>query len=536
MSGGGMIRDFTAGLSVAGLLLPSAIAYAAIAGLPPAHAIIATIAGLVAYAALGRSRFAMVAPTSSSAAILAALLISNPVRDANAAVVTEAAVLAAGLCFLAAGLARLGALASFISRPVLRGFTLGIAVTITIKQLSALTGVPGGHRGTLPLALHILRNLPHWHLFMLLLGLLAFAAILLLRRAKNLPAAAIVLAAGVALSALFNLPAHGISLVGSLSLQWPKLVLPQLSAAGWSGVAELALPLFLILFAESWSAIRGFALAHGDKVSANRELLALGGANLLSGLAQGMPVGAGFSASAAAEAAGAQTRLAGLAAMATISVLALWGRGLIALLPMPVLAAIVIASLTHALNPAPLIRLWRLKRDHLVALAALLAVLLLGVLDGMLAAVALSVLALLQRLAAAKVTELGRLPGTTDFADRDRHPEAETYPGLLILRPAEPLFFANAERVLGSVIARAEAGKSATRIILSLEESPELDSTALDALAECNTALEKSGQRLFLARVKDNVRDAIAQIAPDLAAETRCFHSVIDAYRAAAGS
>jgi MFS superfamily sulfate permease-like transporter len=192
--------------------------------------------------------------------------------------------------------------------------------------------------------------------------------------------------------------------------------------------------------------------------------------------------------------------------------------------------------LTHALNPAPLIRLWRLKRDHLVALAALLAVLLLGVLDGMLAAVALSVLALLQRLAAAKVTELGRLPGTTDFADRDRHPEAETYPGLLILRPAEPLFFANAERVLGSVIARAEAGKSATRIILSLEESPELDSTALDALAECNTALEKSGQRLFLARVKDNVRDAIAQIAPDLAAETRCFHSVIDAYRAAAGS
>lgn len=513
---------------MAGLLLPSAIAYAAIAGLAPSHAIIATIAGLAAYAALGRSRFAMVAPTSSSAAILAALLLAPQMHAQNAAMVTSACVLAAAACFLAAGGAKLGALAGFISRPVLRGFTLGIAITITVKQLPALTGVTGGPHGTLPLLLHVLRALPQWHFYALLLGVVALGAILLLRRISNLPAPALILAAGVALGAVLNLPAHGIAEVGILPVQAPHLSWPDLQTTDWSSVATLALPLFLILFAESWSSIRGLALLHGDKVVVNRELLALGGANLLSGLVQGMPVGAGFSASAAAEAAGAQSRATGLAAMLAILALTLWGRPLIALLPMPVLGAIVIASLTHALNPAPLLRLWRLRRDAFTGTAAVLAVLGLGVLDGMLLAIALSVLALLQRLAGAGVATLGRLPGTTDFADTALHPDAETRPGLLILRPAEPLFFANAERILTLAATRAEG---AQLLILSLEESAELDSTALDALAECDDTLAKSGCRLLLARVKDPLRAMLARTAPDLA--PRCFHSVIDAYEAA---
>lgn len=528
-----MIRDFTAGLSVAGLLLPSAIAYAGIAGLAPAQAIIATIIGLGVYAALGRSRFAMVAPTSSSAAILAGLLLSPQAQGNSPAAVTEAAVLAAGLCFLAAGSAKLGALAGFISRPVLRGFTLGIAVTITVKQLPAITGVTADGHATLPLLWNILLALPRWHFTALLLGVVALAVILVLRRWGNIPGAAITLVAGVLLAAFIDLPAHGIALVGALKLQWPSFTWPDLSFDAWSSVAELALPLFLILFAESWSSIRGLALLHGDKVSVNRELVALGCANLLSGAAQGMPVGAGFSASSAAEAAGAQTRLAGLAALTLIIALAFWGRGLASMLPMPVLAAIVIASLTHALNPAPLARLWRLDLDSYVAFAAVLAVLVLGVLDGMLLAIAFSVFALLRRLARAEVSELGRLPGSTDFVSRARHPDAESNPGLLILRPAEPLFFANAERILASVVDRAEQRQNATQVILSLEESSDLDSTAIDALIECALALQASGRHLLLARVKDHIRDVLVLAAPDLASDQRCFRSVVDAYRAA---
>lgn len=528
-----MIRDIAAGVSVAGLLLPSAIAYAGIAGLPPAYAIIATIAGLAGYAALGRSRFAMVAPTSSSAAILAALLLSRQAEGGSPAAVTEVAVLMTGLCFLTAGAARLGSLASFISRPVLRGFTFGIAVTITVKQLPAITGVAEEGAGTLPLLYHLVLALPHWHFGALALGLAALGAVILLRRAGNLPIPALVLCAGIVLGAAVDLPAHGIALVGALPMQWPRLVWPDLSLSGWRGVAELAPPLFLILFAESWSSIRGLALLHGDKTTVNRELLALGCANLLAGLVQGMPVGAGFSASAAAEAAGARTRLTGLAAMAAMLALALYGQRVIALLPMPVLAAIVISSLTHALDPTPLVRLWTMRRDAYVAGAAVLAVLLLGVLDGMLLAVIFSVLALLQSFAGTHITELGRLPGTTDFVSRARHPEAGAFPGLIILRPAQPLFFANAERILTGIVDRAERGGAVTQVILSLEETPDIDSTTLEALTECNAALQKSGRRLLLARVKDHIRDVIAQSAPELAAESRCFRSVIDAYKAA---
>ena len=451
------MRDLLAGLSVAGLLLPSAIAYAAIAGLPPATALIATLVGLGLYAACGRSRFAMVAPTSSSAAILGALLITMHGRSASPEILTAAAVLATASFFLIAGLARAGGLASFISRPVLHGFSFGIAVTITVKQLPAILGVKAGALATLPLLLLLLRALPHWHAAPLLLGAAALAALAWLRRYPSVPAQSLALAAGILLSAGINLRAWHVGLVGPIALAMPPLSLPSLPATDWTNIAEMALPLFIILFAESWSSIRGLALPHGDKVSPNRELLALGCANLGAGLLQGMPVGAGFSASSAAEAAGATSRLTGLVAMGVILLLSLWGRGIIALLPAPILSAVVIASLFHALDLSPLLRLWRIDRDQYVATAAVVAVLALGVLDGMLIAVGFSLLALLRRFSAARVSELGQLGDSHDFADLARHPEARTDPEILILRPAEPLFFANAEEILAAIAARAGA-------------------------------------------------------------------------------
>jgi MFS superfamily sulfate permease-like transporter len=502
-----MIRDTLAGVSVAGLLLPSAIAYAAIAGLSPDHAIVATIVGLSVYAIFGRSRFAMVAPTSSSAAILAALVISMRGTGPQAAAVSDAAVLAAAFCFLVAGAARAGALSSFISRPVLQGFTLGIAITITAKQLPAITGVPAKGLGVLPLLWRLLTHIPQWH-----------------------PASVLILVAGVLLSLLVNLPAWRVALVGALAITLPHPAWPSLSLDAWTRVLQLALPLFLILFAESWSSIRGLALRHDDTVVANRELLALGCANAASGLLQGMPVGAGFSASSAAEAAGATSRFAGLAAMAVLLLLSIWGRQLVALLPAPVLASVVIASLFHALNPAPLLRLWQIRRDPYVAAAAVVAVIFLGVLDGMLIAVGLSLLALVQRFAGTRIAQLGQIPGTHDFVDLARFADAQTDPRILVVRPAEPLFFANAEQVLAAVVRLAEAA-AVRSVILSLEESPDLDSTALDALIDCNARLTKQGRKLLLARVRDSIRDLLsADRRKDLASGARCFHSVADAF------
>jgi hypothetical protein len=256
-----MLRDSLAGISVAGLLLPSAIAYAAIAGLSPDHAIIATLIGLGVYALSGRSRFAMVAPTSSSAAILAALILSMRDSGLQTAAISDAAVLAAGFCFLAAAALRAGALANFISRPVLQGFSLGIAITITARQLPAITGVPGQSASVLPLLWHVLAALPHWHPVSVAIGLFCLAALFSLRQLRGVPAAALILVAGVLLSLTVNLPALHVALVGRLAITLPHPSWPRLTLDDWTRVLELALPLFLILFAESWSSIRGAGAA-----------------------------------------------------------------------------------------------------------------------------------------------------------------------------------------------------------------------------------------------------------------------------------
>ncbi|WP_413741448.1 SulP family inorganic anion transporter [Sodalis sp. RH15] len=532
-----MKQEVLAGISVAGLLLPSAIAYAAIAGLSPDHAIVATIVGLGIYALLGRSRFAMVAPTSSSAAILAALIISMQRQVPQGALVADAAILGAGLCFLVAGALRAGALASFISRPVLSGFSFGIALTITIKQIPAIAGVtlpPNGDSGILPLIWHLTEALPQFHIASVALGVSALLSLAVLRRWRGFPASALVLAAGVLLSALVDLPAYHVGLVGAIAIAMPGLSWPALSLDDWSRIIELSVPLFLILFAESWGSIRGLALLHGDKVVANRELVALGFANAVAGLLHGMPVGAGFSASSAAESAGARTRYAGLAAMIVLIILSLWGRSLVALVPAPVLASVVIASLFHVLNPGPVLRLWHIRRDEIVATAAALAVIGFGVLDGMMIAVGLSLLALLQRFSAARIARLGRIPGTHDFVDLARNQKTETDPRILMVRPMEPLFFANAERVLAVVADLAEADSAIRVVILSLEESPDFDSTAMDALLECQVRLAKTGRTLLLARVKDDLRDLFRVAGPHwLASDDCCFWSVSDAFKAA---
>ena len=276
-----------------------------------------------------------------------------------------------------------------------------------------------------------------------------------------------------------------------------------------SQLAQFTVPLVLILFAESWGTIRALALRHGDRVDANRELGALGAANIASAIVQGMPVGAGFSAGSASEAAGATSRLTAVAAAAGLAILILWARPLIADLPEPVLAAVVIAALTHALDPGPLVRLWRIGRDQYVAIGAAIAVLALGVLDGMLVAIALSLIAMIQRLATPYVAQLGRLGGGHDFVDLARHPDAVAPSEITIWRPAQPLFFANCDVVLSDIVTRAET-LACRGIVLSLEESFDLDSTALDALAECDQSLRDAGVRLQLARVHDHVRDVLA--------------------------
>lgn len=518
--------DFVAGLSVAGLMLPEAVAYAGIAGLPPGRALSAAIAGALVYALVGRSRFAIVSPTSSSAAILAAALVAIPEDAAMRAMLATLAIAMAGALFLIAGALRLGGLTGFIARPVLRGFAFGLAITIIVKQVPALVGVEIPASDIFHLLWRLAQAAPSWNWASGITGAVALAALLLLRRLPALPGALLVLAAGIGVSLLLDLPARGVATVGLIRMGF---ALPTLSALSYDRMARLAqmvVPLALILFAESWGTMRTLALRHGDAIEPDRELSALGLANLAAALVQGMPVGAGFSAGAASEAAGAQSRATAVVAAIGLALLVVVATPLIAHLPEPVLAAVVIAALTHALDPAPLVRLWRIDRDQYVALGAALGVILLGVLNGMLFAIALSLVAMIRRMASPQLVKLGGLGDGHDYVDIARHPEAARVSGIAIWRPAEPLFFANAERVLGTVEEQLRAAPALKAVILSLEESFDIDSTALDALLEFDQRLNGQKRALRLARVHDQVRDLLP---PPLAA--RSTYSVDDAVR-----
>ena len=498
------------GLSVAGLMLPEGVAYAGIAGLAPGRALAAGIAGGLAYALVGRSRFAVVSPTSSSAAILAAsigALTAAGVDPAMKDALATALVALVGVIFLALALFRLGSLSGFISRPVLRGFAFGLAVTIIVKQLPKIAGVKVASGPIWGMLGGIAAAAGHWNLPSILLGLLAFGALVGLRRWPQIPGALLVIVAGIGLGMGFNLPAMGIALAGPVTLSGLSVHLPPLALL--PRLAQLAAPIALIIFAESWGTMRSLALKHGDALDATRELGAIGAANIASALAQGMPVGAGFSAGSANEAAGATDRLAAAAASLALLGLALFAGPAIARIPEPVLAAVVVAALTHALSAAPMLRLFRIQRDQWIAMAAAAGVLALGVLDGMLAAIALSIAHLLYDLSHPSISELGQVGDSHDFVDVARHSDAHALPGMAIFRPNAPLIFANAEASLRAIAARAKAS-AAPVVVVSLEQSTDLDSTAIDALGEFAQSLAARGQSVILARAHDRVRDVLA--------------------------
>lgn len=523
--------DLIAGMSVAGLLLPEAVAYSGLAGLPPQAGVVALVCGLLCYGLIGRSRFAIVGATSSSAAVVAAATAALGGVDATSrTALASILVVGSGLAFLLAGSLRLGAMSNLIARPVLRGYAFGLAIVIAAKQWPHLVGMHAQSTGFFSLLAELARRAADWQGASLACGLAALLALFALERVRRVPGALAVILAGIAASPW--LAAHGIALSGAidLGLRWPAFAAP--ATDEWLPLVEFALALMFVLYAESYGSIRTLALRHDEEVQPNRDLVALGVANVVAGLLQGTPVGAGYSATSANEAAGAQTRLAGLAAAAVVLLFVLLFLPLIERIPAPVLAAIVIHAVSHSLRVGVFRNyvLWR--RDRLVAFAAVIAVMWFGILDGLLAAIAFSVIMLLRTLASPRLVELGRV-GAHDYVSLARFPQAARVPQMLILRPEEPLFFANAEPLFAQA-GQLVAQRPQTRlVVLSLEESPELDSTAIESLQEFCVSLHARGIDLRLARLKDFARDALvranfAELPPATALD---YSSVDDAVR-----
>jgi MFS superfamily sulfate permease-like transporter len=523
--------DLIAGVSIAGLLLPEAVAYSGIAGLPPQAGVAALLAGLVCYGLVGKSRFAVVSATSSSAAVL--LSVTHTIAPDNAAlqlILADGLILLTGIVFLIAGLARLGAASSFIAKPVLKGFTFGLAITIVLHQVPKIVGVQPGGADIFHFTAHLLGDFAAWNMTGLAIAVGALVLLKVFSRWRTVPGTFIVIAAGIGLDLAGITASHGVAAVGPirLALDWPTP--PDLPRADWLRLGELSVAMVLILYAESYGSIRSFALRHGDSTSPDRDLLAFGVANLASGLFHGMPVGAGYSGTSANEAAGAQSRFAAWCGAAVVCALLALFLPWIERTPEPVLAAIVIHAVGHTIDFGVFAQYFRWRRDRIVVVAAALSVLVLGVLHGLLLAIAVSLFIMLRELSEPHVCWLGRLGNGHDYIDQDRHPEAKAPPGILIARPDSPVFFANAERIFASIVTKAAATKPLQIVILSLEESPDLDGTSVEALRDFARTLQKQGTRFLLARVKDRVRDVLRQAQlPELPEACFAAWSVDDA-------
>jgi MFS superfamily sulfate permease-like transporter len=520
------LADALAGLSLAGLLLPESVAYSGLANLRPEAGVIGMFAGLVCYALIGRSRFAIVTATSSSAAVFAAATLA---LGANAAAqrlaLASMLVCATGIAFLAVGGARFGAMSNLIARPVLRGFSFGLALVIAVKQWPHIVAMHPHSTDFAALLIEILRNVAAWEPTSLAVGVCALIGLFALERVRHVPGVLLVIVAGIAAAPW--LASRGVLLTGPihLALEVPAFVMP--ANGQWLPLVEFALALMFILYAESYSSIRTYALKHNDAVQPNRDLIALGLANLVSGAFHGTPVGAGYSGTSANEAAGAQSRAAGLFAAATVLVLVLLFLPWIERIPDPVLAAIVIHAVTKSLRIGVFRPYFRWQRDRLVTVTAVAAVLGFGMLNGLLTAIVFSLGMLLRSLSSPRLSVLGRL-GEHDFVSLERFPQALRPPGILVLRPEEPLFFANAEPLLALARRRILQQEHVRVLVFSLEESPDLDGTVLECLGEFACWLAARNIEMRIARLKEASRDALIRASFSQLPLTQLEYSSVD--------
>src|SRR5246127_3827835 len=499
--------DVIAGIAVAGLLIPEGMAYAGIAGVPPQVGLYAAMLGMFVYAIFGTSRQLAVTSTSSSAAMLAALVAPITLSDSGRyMVLVSAATIAAGLIFVLGGFLRLGAVSEFISKPVLKGFVFGLALTIMVKQAHKLMGIPGGEGNFFHQSWHVITSIADVNPWTLAVGLAALLIMFLLGSlAPRAPSALVVLVLGILSASGFGLAHHGVEVVGSIHAGLPTLSLPTVGEDALTDLLMGAIGIVLVLVAEALAAGRTFATKHNYEIGPNQELLAMGMANLTSGLFGGMIVGGGMSGTAANDSAGARTQLSTITASLSVGLTLAFLLPLFRNLPEAVLGAIVVHAVAHLADVGTLTYYAKLRTGSIwAALVALVGVLQMGILKGLIFAVGLTLIALMHKLSSPQDSVLGRLPGSDNFVDVARYSEAEQVPGLLILRPNGVLFFANANRVRNRLRELVKQGGQSIRgVVLSLEASPQVDVTSLEMLQQLRLEFQESGIELYFARVAD---------------------------------
>lgn len=530
--------DVQAGLSVAAIQIPTAIAYAQIAGFPPQVGLYACILPMLIYALIGSSRQLMVGPDAATAAMVAAaitpLAAGDPQRLVDLSMIVAIMV---GLFSIVAGLARAGFIASFLSRPILVGYLNGIGLSLLVGQLGKLFGYEAATSGFVAGILALLENLLHIHWPTLILGSLSLLLMVLLpRRFPQLPGALCgVLLASLA-AALLGLDRYGVELLGEVPAGLPQLSWPQTSLEELKSLLRDATGITVVSFCSAMLTARSFAARHGYSINANHEFVALGLANIGAGVSQGFAISGADSRTAVNDMVGGKTQLVGVVAALVIAATLLLLNKPLGWVPMPALGAVLLLAGWGLIDVQALKGFWKLSRfEFSLCLLTTVGVLIVGVLPGIFVAVSIAVLRLLYYTYRPSDAVLGWMHGIDGQVELAKYPQATTLPGLVIYRFDAPLLFFNADYFKQRVLAVVDGSERPNAVLLNAEAMTNLDISGLATLHEVQQILKAQGVHLSLARVTGQTLDLLqrssmlGEIKPPLVFSS--VRSGVSAYR-----
>ncbi|OHV79934.1 SulP family inorganic anion transporter [Ensifer sp. LCM 4579] len=504
--------DVSAGLAIAAVGLPSAIAYPAIAGLPPETGIYASITPLVAYALFGPSRRLIVGPDAATMTVLAAVLatiLATPGVTTDRVSVAALLALTVGALCLVARLVRLGVLATFLSRPILTGFFAGISLSILIGQIKRFTGVDIEAEGLVAPVLELAREAASIHWPSLLLAFGCFALLQVARALDSpIPGPVIVVVLSVLLSFFFDFEGHGIAIVGNIPEGLPSMTLPRMENMPFDTLLVGGAAIFLVSFGAGIITARSFGALGGYQVDPNRELSGFAAANIAAGFFGTFPVTASDSRTAVNFTVGGRSQVAGLVAAAALVAVLMFLGGVLRILPIPALGAILAATALSLIDLGALRQIWRVSRMEFVfALIAMWGPIGLGVLNGVVIAIAATLVYILRKSMYPHDALLGRIPGRDGFYKLHREPQARPVPGFGACMIQGSLLFFNTDYVQARLLKIAEALPAGTRwLVIDASAIPQIDSTATAMLEEVCEELKKRGIALGLAELHGDAR------------------------------
>ena len=505
-----LLPDVFAGVALWAVMVPEGMAYAGIVGVPPIMGLYTIVPALLGYALLGTSRQLVVGPDTATGLISAlsvGAVATQGTADFNSLTSTLAVLI--GIFFFCFGVLRMGWVASFIPTPVMRGFIEGLVYVTIIGQVPHLLGISGASGNFFTKLWNVLQHLPDVSVAPALTGIACLTAMLLLRYlAPGIPAALVVMAIATILIALLGGETTGVHVAGHIPSGLPHLTLPNLDSTILREFAPGALAIVLVGYAEALGAAKAAAMQSGGDIDPNQELVAHGPANILSGLFGGFLVVGSLSKTSVAMAAGARSQVANLVAAVFCFFTLILLTPLFRNMPQPALAAIVIAAMLHLTKPSYLRELFARNRwSFAIAVIVIGGELTLGVLQGIGLGVVLSMVTLIYRTSHPHGAELGQLPDTEAYRNVQRHPEAITFPGLLIWRIGGDLFFASIGHMSAALKASLAARPDVKHVLLDFTPVNFIDISAADELLSLIKELRNRGITVAFARVRDAVRD-----------------------------